>query len=106
VQHETNRYIWQRNKPKRKYRKYQRLEAHDAVYIDYFHPEQPTFEDKEFQQIFRVSKTIFEQLLQTCCNPLQTLYGLLLLGETWHGCLCLRYTEGRWSGRQVNHVNW
>jgi hypothetical protein len=68
VQHETNRYIRQRNKPKRKYRKYRRLEAHDAVYMDYFHPEQPTFEDKEFQQIFRVSKTIFEQLLQTCCN--------------------------------------
>jgi hypothetical protein len=56
---------------KRKMLTYQRQQARDAVYTDYLHPENPTFDDKYFQRVFCVTKTIFQSLLEFCAtnNP-------------------------------------
>jgi hypothetical protein len=47
---------------------YGRAQAAEAIYRDYLHPETPRFDDKTFQRIFRVTKTIFQRILELCAN--------------------------------------
>jgi hypothetical protein len=56
-----------RGRKKRRRSNFHHDRARLCVEQDYFSPT-PTFNDRQFERIFRVTKTITEQLLQVCAR--------------------------------------
>lgn len=52
---------------KKKYIRYDRERANECVQKDYLNP-YPTFDDRQFERIFRITRGMYERIRTTCCE--------------------------------------